>query len=51
MSMSNMANSDSLPGPEGMSHVSKPKVELRNYFPETWLFEMVDVVGSNGYKW
>ena len=29
--------------------IRKPKVELRNYFPETWLFDMVDL-DSNGEK-
>lgn len=27
--------------------VSKPKLKLRNYFPESWLFELV-VTGKNG---
>ena len=23
--------------------IEKPKVELRNYFPETWLFDLIDL--------
>jgi hypothetical protein len=25
------------------STIAKPKVELRNYFPETWLFDLIDL--------
>ena len=37
------------PAASGPREVKKPKLDLRNYFPETWLFKLVEL-DSNGEK-
>jgi alpha-2-macroglobulin len=37
------------PAASGPLEIRRPKVELRNYFPETWLFDLVEL-DSNGEK-
>ena len=38
--------SGALPSPESEEEVKKPVIELRNYFPENWLFSLENMTDT-----